>query len=63
MINIKDIIILKDVEKDLNNGKDFYDQREIGVGDYFWDSLIAYIVAILPMKRNRAFCAVSHFVF
>ncbi len=89
MKRIKDIKILKDVVKDLDIGKDFYNKREIGVGDYFRDSLIvdieslriyagihnkkygfyrmfakplcfllrnrtgsAYIVAILPMKRN-----------
>jgi len=88
---VKDIIIQKDVSDDLNDGKDFYNQREPGVGDYFWDSLladieslvlyagihrkehgcyrmlakrfpyaiyydiednIAYVVAVLPMRRN-----------
>ncbi len=90
-MRIKDVVTLKEVVNDLNDGKAFYDQRETGVGDYFWDSLIAdieslriyagihnkryglhrmlakrfpyalyyeiedkiaYIVAILPMRRN-----------
>ena len=32
---VKDIIIQKEVSDDLNDGKDFYNQREAGVGDYF----------------------------
>ena len=90
---VKDVIILKEVSDDLNDGKTFYDQREPGVGDYFWDSLladieslvlyagihskehgfhrmlakrfpyaiyydilddIAYVLAVLPMRRNPA---------
>ena len=88
---VTDVVILKEVADDLNGGKAFYDQRESGVGDYFWDSLladieslviyagihskehgfyrmlakrfpyaiyyeivddIAYVVAVLPMRRN-----------
>jgi len=33
--------------KDVNDGKAFYDQREPGVGDYFWDSLLADIESLL----------------
>ena len=90
-MKVKDVVILKEVADDLNDGKAFYDQRESGVGDYFWDSLladmeslvlyagihrkehgfhrmlakrfpyaiyydivddIAYIVAVLPMRRS-----------
>jgi hypothetical protein len=40
---VKHVIILKEVSDDLNDGKAFYDQREAGVGDYFWDSLLADI--------------------
>ena len=46
MINIKDIIILKDVKSDLNRVKDFYNRIEDGVGDYFWDSLVADIESL-----------------
>ena len=80
----------------MDDGKDFYDLRELGVGEYFWDSLIAdieslilyagihkkkfglyqmfakrfpydiyyeikdffaYVVAVLPMRRNPAWIA------
>jgi hypothetical protein len=40
---VKDVVILKEVADDLNEGKAFYDQRKSGVGDYFWDSLLADI--------------------
>jgi hypothetical protein len=39
-VKVKDIVILKEVADDLNDGKAFYDQRESGVGNYFWDSLL-----------------------
>ncbi|MCF8038032.1 MAG: hypothetical protein K9K79_01835 [Desulfohalobiaceae bacterium] len=38
---VKEVIVLKEVSDDLNDGKAFYDQREPGIGDYFWDSLLA----------------------
>jgi hypothetical protein len=44
---VKDVIILKEVSDDLNEGKVFYDQIEPGVGDYFWDSLLADIESLL----------------
>ena len=46
-MRVKDVIILKEVSDDLNEGKTFYDQRESGVGDYFWDSLLADIESLL----------------
>ena len=90
---VKDVIVLKEIADDLNDGKTFYDHGESGVGDYFWDSLladieslviyagihnrehglyrmlakrfpyaiyyeivddIAYVLAVLPMRRNPA---------
>ncbi len=45
-MKIKDVITLKEVSHDLNDGKTFYDQKEAGVGDYFWDSLIADIESL-----------------
>jgi hypothetical protein len=45
-MRIKDVVTLKEVVSDLNDGKAFYDQRETGVGDYFWDSLIADIESL-----------------
>ena len=46
-MKIKDIVTLKEVANDLNEGKDFYDQIEAGVGDYFWDSLVADIESLI----------------
>jgi len=90
-MTIKKILVLEDAVHDLESGKFFYDEREYGVGDYFWDFIIseieslylyagihkkefnfhkmitrrfpyaiyyylennkAYIVAVLPMKRD-----------
>lgn len=36
-----DIVYLDDVEFDLLAGRDFYDQHQHGIGDYFVDSIIA----------------------
>jgi hypothetical protein len=44
---VKDVIILKEVSDDMDDGKTFYDQREPGVGDYFWDSLLADIESLV----------------
>lgn len=46
MIKIKELILLKEVIDDLNDGKHFYDQKARGVGDYFWDSIIADIESL-----------------
>ncbi len=46
MIKIKTIITLDEVSKDLNDGKAFYDRLAPGLGDYFWDSLMADIESL-----------------
>jgi len=38
---VKDVVVLKEAADDLEDGRSFYDRRQEGVGDYFWDSLIA----------------------
>ena len=38
---IKNVIVSKEAANDLEDGRSFYDQRQAGVGDYFWDSLIS----------------------
>jgi len=42
-MKVKDVVILNEVADDFNDGRNFYDQKERGVGEYFWDSLIADI--------------------
>jgi len=93
MMKVKDVVVMKEVADDLNDGKVFNDQRASGIGEYFWDSLladieslfiyagvhirehglyrmlsrgfpyaiyyeiveeIAYVIAVLPMRRNPA---------
>jgi hypothetical protein len=47
MIRIRKVVTLSEVADDLNDGKAFYDRKEAGVGDYFWDSLIADIESLI----------------
>jgi hypothetical protein len=46
-MRIKYVVTMKEVADDLNDGKAFYDSRGTGVGDYFWDSLIADIESLV----------------
>lgn len=46
-MKVRDVVTLKEVADDLNDGKIFYDQRESGVGDYFWDSLLTDIESLI----------------
>jgi len=46
MTKIKEIIALDEVAEDLNGGKAFYDRLSPGLGDYFWDSLMADIESL-----------------
>jgi len=46
-VRVREVIVLREVADDLNDGKAFYDQREPGVGDYFWDSLLCDIESLV----------------
>ncbi len=46
-ITFKNILVLKETVNDLNDGKRFYGRENAGVGDYFWDSLIADIESLI----------------
>ena len=46
-MNIKNVQILAEAVSDLESGKQFYDQQEKGVGEYFWDSLISDIESLI----------------
>ena len=46
-MNVKEVVALFEVGLDLREGKKFYDEKEKGVGGYFWDSLIADIESLL----------------
>ncbi len=40
-MKVRKVIALKEVAVDLEEGRLFYDEKEQGVGDYFFDSLIS----------------------
>jgi hypothetical protein len=54
---ISNIVVLEEAADDLVSGRDFYDQQEPGVGQYFWDSLISDIesLAIYAGVHQRYF--------
>jgi plasmid stabilization system protein ParE len=45
-VKARDVTVLHEVVDDLNDGKAFYDERQPGVDDYFWDSLLADIESL-----------------
>lgn len=47
MQKFKDIRVLAECFLDLKDGQSFYNQSEPGVGDYFYDSLIADIHSLI----------------
>jgi len=90
---IDEVVVSREVVEDLEEGWTFYETRQAGIGNYFWDSLLsdmeslsifagvhakqygffrmlsrrfpygiyydidqdtAYVVAILPMRRDPA---------
>ena len=46
-MRIRDIQILTEAVQDLVTGKRFYDQQQSGIGNYFWDSLLADMESLL----------------
>ena len=46
-MKVKDTVVLKEAGDDLKDGHAFYSQMEVGVGYYFWDSLIADIESLI----------------
>ena len=41
------VVVLAEAAEDIENARDFYDAQEIGVGDYFADSLLADIESLV----------------
>ncbi|MBW6519938.1 MAG: hypothetical protein K0A99_02855 [Desulfoarculaceae bacterium] len=46
-MKIKEVFILEEAFDDLNEGKVFYDLQETGVGEYFWDCLVADMESLI----------------
>lgn len=40
------IQVLAEAQNDLESGRQFYENQTLGVGDYFWDSLISDIESL-----------------
>lgn len=46
-MNVSKIQLLAEAVRDMETGKSFYDKQQQGVGEYFWDSLLADIESLL----------------
>jgi hypothetical protein len=46
-MRIKEVFILEEAEDDLDEGREFYNTREFGVGDYFWASVVSDIESLI----------------
>lgn len=46
-MKIKDVFILDEAVYDLEEGKAFYNLKELGIGEYFWDCLISDIESLI----------------
>ena len=45
-MKIRLLLVLKEVSEDLEDGKKFYDEREPGIGSYFFDCIISDIESL-----------------
>ena len=45
-MNITDILAIEEVKGDLDDGEEFYDSQEIGIGAYFRDCIISDIESL-----------------
>ncbi|WP_419658989.1 hypothetical protein [Desulfosarcina variabilis] len=46
-MKVKDVLVLQEAVDDLNEGKAFYDLQELGVGNYFWNCIVADIESLI----------------
>jgi hypothetical protein len=47
------IVVLEEAAEDIEQGRKFYDLQEVGVGDYFEDTILSDIES-LDLRRNPA---------
>ena len=45
-MKVKNAVVMKEAADDLNDGKALYEQRESGIGECFWESLLADIESL-----------------
>ncbi len=43
---MKSVIVLAEAARDLELGRDFYDVQQLGIGDYFVDSLLSELESL-----------------
>lgn len=43
---MRSVIVLAEAAEDIEQARDFYDAQELGVGDYFTDSILADIESL-----------------
>lgn len=65
MREITQIVLLTDAVEDLEQGRLFYEQRQQGVGDYFYDSLVSdieslYLYAGVHQQRLGYYTLFAH---
>lgn len=65
MRKVSEIILLSDAVEDLEQGRLFYEQMQQGIGDYFYDSLIAdieslYLYAGIHARRLGYYTLFAH---
>ncbi len=46
-MKIRQVLVLNEVAEDLEEGRNFYDEKEPGIGDYFFDCIISDIESLL----------------
>ena len=45
-MNVKAVVVLEEATEDLEEGRMFYESREVGIGEYFIDSLLSDIESL-----------------
>jgi hypothetical protein len=43
---MRTVVVLAEAAEDIEQGRDFYDEQEPGIGDYFADSAVADIASL-----------------
>jgi len=53
MQEIADIVLLNEASMDLEQAREFYNKLQMGVGDYFYDSLIADLESLGHLEKPQ----------
>lgn len=46
-MEVRDVFVLDDAVADLENGRTFYEERQSGLGEYFWDTLLSDLESLI----------------